>query len=252
MTDSTKRFSNRVADYVKYRPNYPREIIATLEKNGYLKNGAVVADIGAGTGISAELFLEKSYTVTGVEPNKEMREQSVVMLNKYPQFKAIDGSAEDTTLDANSIDLVVAAQAFHWFNRERTLTEFERILKPGGSAALLWNERLTETDFEKEYEQLIVTHGNQYQKVDHRNISDDAIETFFAPKPVRRAVFANQQVFNYEGLKGRLLSSSYMPAKGDAGYENMIADLKILFYKFQTNKQVVIHYTTKLYCCRLK
>ncbi|MCD2421628.1 class I SAM-dependent methyltransferase [Niabella pedocola] len=251
MQNSTLRFSNRVEDYVKYRPHYPAAIIPLLEQQHLLKPGLPVADIGSGTGISAELFLQKGYTVWGIEPNVEMRQKSEALLQSYPDFKAIDGTAEATTLPDHSVALVAAGQAFHWFNREQCRREFKRILKPGGGVALIWNERLTATAFEKDYEELIVRHGNQYQKVDHRNIDDAAIEAFFAPGTVTLSVFNNQQVFTYEGLEGRLLSSSYMPVKDGPGYTEMVADLKALFNQYQTGNQVIIHYATKVYWGRL-
>ncbi|WP_300600427.1 class I SAM-dependent methyltransferase [Niabella sp.] len=249
--NSTLRFSNRVEDYVKYRPHYPAAIIALLEQEALLKPGLPVADIGSGTGISAELFLQKGYTVWGIEPNQEMRQKSEELLQSYPGFKTIDGTAESTTLADQSVGLIIAGQAFHWFNREQCRPEFERILQPGGGLALIWNERLTVTPFEKDYEELIVRHGHQYQKVDHRNIDTAAIEAFFAPGLVTLTAFDNQQVFTYEGLEGRLLSSSYMPAKDGAGYKEMVADLKTLFDQYQTGNQVIIHYATKVYWGRL-
>ncbi|MCF3107909.1 class I SAM-dependent methyltransferase [Niabella sp. CC-SYL272] len=251
MQHSTLRFSNRVEDYVKYRPHYPAAICSLLEQEGLLKPDLPVADIGSGTGISAELFLKKGYTVWGIEPNREMRQKSEVLLQSYPGFKAIDGTAESTNVPDKSVGLIVAGQAFHWFNREHCRPEFERILKTGGGVALIWNERLTATPFEKEYEDLIVRHSNQYQKVDHRNIDDAVIEAFFAPGTVTLSIFNNEQVFTYEGLEGRLLSSSYMPVKDGAGYTEMVADLKALFDQYETGNQVVIHYATKVYWGRL-
>lgn len=251
MQNSTLRFSNRVEDYVKYRPHYPTAVVALLEQQVLLKPGLPVADIGSGTGISAELFLQKGYTVWGIEPNREMRQKSEELLQSYPEFKAIDGTAEATTLPDHSVALIVAGQAFHWFSREQCRLEFDRILKPGGGVALIWNERLTGTPFEKDYEDLIIRHGNQYQKVDHRNIDEAAIEAFFTPGTATLSVFDNQQHFTYEGLEGRLLSSSYMPVKDGPGYAEMVADLKVLFDQYQTGNQVTIHYATKVYWGRL-
>ncbi|SDD64283.1 class I SAM-dependent methyltransferase [Niabella drilacis] len=251
MQDNTRRFSNRVEDYVKYRPHYPPEILTMLEQQKLLYPGVAIADIGSGTGISAGLFLQNGYAVWGVEPNREMRLKSEVLLRAYPHFKTVEGTAEATTLPGNSIDLIIAGQAFHWFHREECRREFKRILKPGGTVALIWNERLTDTAFEKDYEQLIIRHGNQYRKVDHRNIGNAAIEEFFFPQPVTLTVFDNQQVFNYEALEGRLLSSSYMPAKTDPGYPQMAAALQTLFEQFQDNGHVTLHYATKLYLGQL-
>ncbi|MGN7821436.1 class I SAM-dependent methyltransferase [Chitinophaga sp. 22536] len=247
MQNNTNRFSNRVEDYVKYRPHYPEEMITYLEQQAVLQPGMLLADIGSGTGISSQLFLQKGYTVLGVEPNKEMREKSEELLKDYPQFNAIDGTAEHTTLEKHCIDVIVAGQAFHWFNQEAANTEFRRILKKNGHVLLVWNERMTGSPFEKAYEQLIERHGKQYKELNHRNIDIAVIEKFFHPSTVTLTEFANKQVFDYEGLEGRLLSSSYMPSREDERYPALVADLKQLFDQFQEDGYITIHYTTRMY-----
>lgn len=245
--NSTTRFSNRVEDYVTYRPGYPEEIVHFLEDIYDLKKGDLIADIGSGTGISSELFLRKGYRVTGVEPNREMREKSVSLLGSDPGFNAVDGTAEATGLPDGSVDAIIAGQAFHWFDRDKARREITRILKPDGLVALIWNERLTTSDFEAEYDQLIVRHGNDYVKVDHRNIDLDKISAFFEPQVVELKIFPNHQDFDFCGLEGRLLSSSYMPAKNDSGYKAMSADLKALFDRYQKNSTIRINYDTKVF-----
>lgn len=245
--DSTKRFSNRVEDYVKYRPHYPREIVSFLADQYDLDNSNIIADIGAGTGISSLPFLEEGYKVMAVEPNKEMLDKAIELLGNYPNFSSAPGTAENTTLKNHSVDAVIAGQAFHWFDREKCKLEFRRILKNGGLLALIWNERLIETSFEIAYDALILKHARDYVKVDHRNIHTEDIALFFDPAPVDLNIFSNKQVFDFEGLKGRLLSSSYMPAPGDPGYEAMIEDLEVLFHRFKENELIVINYATKLY-----
>jgi len=249
--DSTKRFSNRVEDYVRYRPHYPAEIIDFLQDNYKLTVHKLIADVGAGTGISTELFLDAGYRTVAVEPNTEMREKAIELLNPYPGFTATDGTAEDTGLRTGSIDAVIAGQAFHWFNAVETRKEFKRILKSGGLVVLLWNERKTESAFEKEYDQLIIKHGQDYVKVDHRNIDTEHIGAFYAPEPFRLEVFPNKQVFDFEGLAGRLLSSSYMPTKDQPGYEPMINDLRQLFNRYQHHELITINYDTKVYVGQL-
>jgi SAM-dependent methyltransferase len=249
--NNTTRFSNRVEDYVKYRPGYPQGIITFLQNNYGLTSDKLLADIGSGTGISAELFLKAGYRVMGVEPNEAMREKSVELLAGYEGFRAQDGTAESTGLETGSVEGIIAGQAFHWFDREKTKAEFERILKAGSPVALIWNERKTRSDFEKEYDALIIKHARDYVQVDHRNIDAKQIDAFFALEPAQLEVFANQQVFDYEGLQGRLLSSSYMPALEDEGYEAMIADVKALFENYQKEGTITIHYDTKVYVGKL-
>lgn len=245
--DNTLRFANRVEDYVKYRPGYPVTIISYLQDTCGLEPGATVADIGAGTGISSALFLDAGYVVLGVEPNKEMREKAEELLGKRPGFTITAGTAEQTELNSHCVDAIVAGQAFHWFDVQKSKAEFQRILKPGGFIALIWNERETGSDFEQAYDQLISKHGKDYVEVQHRNIQPENIAAFLQPGSYRSVTFPNSQVFDFDGLKGRLQSSSYMPATDDPGHAPMIADLKELFDTHQSGGHITIHYTTKVY-----
>ena len=132
MTDTVERFSNRVENYVKYRPDYPGEIVAFLASRCGLTKESVVADVGCGTGISTRMFLENGNRVYGVEPNASMRAAAEKYLVSFPWFIPVDGTSVATDLETNSIDFVVAAQAFHWFDPEKTRAEFNRILKQNG------------------------------------------------------------------------------------------------------------------------
>ncbi len=251
-TSNTKRFSNRVNDYVKYRPGYPEEMLSYLQESLGLIKTMKIADIGAGTGISAELFLKAGYTVTAVEPNREMREKAVELLSSYPAFLAVNGTSEATTLADHSIDAVIAAQAFHWFDKDRAKKEFLRILNDRAIAVFIWNERLTSSSFEKDYDALIIKHGKDYVAVDHRNIDEASMQLFFSPQACTLKIFHNHQDFDFEGLKGRLVSSSYMPSTADAGFDAMIADLQILFARYQHNGTIRINYETKVYAGKLR
>ena len=205
--DPVKRFSNRVETYSKYRPGYPPPVVDFLKTECGLSRDSIIADVGSGTGILSELFLKHGNRVFGVEPNREMREAGERILADYSKFKSVEGSAESTSLPDRSVDFITAAQAFHWFDRERTCTEFARILKPGGWVILLWNERRTDsTPFLRDYEDLLLAYGTDYQEVRHENVYEN-IAAFFAPQPFKLQFFENKQVFDYEGLKGRLVSS---------------------------------------------
>ncbi|HET6255176.1 MAG TPA: class I SAM-dependent methyltransferase [Puia sp.] len=246
MSNSTTRFSDRVEDYVKYRPHYPEVILAYLQDLYAFQPGWAVADIGSGTGISAELFLRFGNKVFAVEPNREMRLKGEELLAAYPRFISVEGTAEATGLADSSADLIVAGQAFHWFDPGPTRKEFVRIARPGAVVALIWNERLILSDFEREYEELILEYAGDYKTINHKNITDAQIGDFFQPKPFVLHSFENEQRFDFNGLKGRLLSSSYIPKEG-AGYEEMMAALKALFDRHAVNGQVRVGYETKVY-----
>ncbi|MEB0248971.1 MULTISPECIES: class I SAM-dependent methyltransferase [unclassified Mucilaginibacter] len=250
-TNSTTRFSDRVNDYVKYRPGYPTLFIDFLQQQFGLDNDKLVADIGAGTGISTELFLNAGYHVIAVEPNEHMRNKAIELLGNWPGFKAQNGTAEDTGLATAGVDAVIAGQAFHWFDAEKTRAEFARILKPNGIIALIWNERKTGSAFEKEYDELIIKHGKDYVQADHRNIDAAHIAKFFAPQTYVLQTFYNEQIFDFDDVVGRLASSSYMPTKNDEGYENMLSDLKRLFDKYQQKGLITIQYDTNVYAGRI-
>jgi SAM-dependent methyltransferase len=249
--DSQSRFSNRVATYIKYRPGYPPAVIDFLRTACGLKPTDAVADIGSGTGILTELFLKNRNSVFGVEPNAAMRAAGEQILQQYPNFTSVAGSAEATTLLPASVDFVTAAQAFHWFDKDRTKAEFARILKRNGWAILLWNERRTDsTPFLRDYEALLLKYGTDYQEVRHENVYED-IAAFFAPNDFQLQSIDNQQIFDYEGLQGRLLSSSYVPAEGQPGFSDMLLALRYLFDTHQQNGRVVVEYDTRIYVGQL-
>lgn len=260
-TDSKSRFSNRVADYIRYRPSYPAEVLEILRRESGLTPQSVVADIGSGTGISAELFLRRGHTVYGVEPNEPMRSAAERLLAGYPNFRSTAGTAEATTLADSSVDLIIAAQAFHWFDRAKTRPEFVRILRPSGVFAILFNTRLVDkTPFLQGYEALSIEFATDYTTIDHRNVDDRAVAAFYAPSRCEKRVVPNHQTFDYQGLQGRLLSSSYAPPAGHPRHEPMLAALRDLFDRYArpdaTSEMpeiptVRFEYDTELYFGRL-
>lgn len=245
-----QRFSDRVENYVRYRPSYPQEIIPLLQREAGLIPQNVIADVGSGTGISAELFLRVGNAVYAVEPNREMREAAERLLAHFPNFHSVSTSAQATTLAEHSVDFIVAAQAFHWFNTPETRAEFTRILKPGGHIVLIWNERrLDSTPFLQAFEQLLLKFGTDYTKVRHENVNTAALYTFFSG-PYDTHTFAYEQRFDFEGLKGRLLSCSYAPAEGQPRHDEMIAELRRIFEVYQESGQVCFEYDTRLHLGR--
>ena len=246
----SKDFQNRVDNYVNYRPHYPEAVLNYLIKELNFSAASVVADVGSGTGILSELFLKHGNRVLGVEPNEVMREAAEHLLAQYDSFKSIDGTAEATTLTADSVDFIAVGQAFHWFDVEQTKREFLRILKPAGWVALIWNARQRSgSSFMRAYEQLLHEYATGYKQVYHHRIDDQALQDFFCAYQME--TFSNKQYFDYEGLQGRLLSSSYAPLPGHPRHQPMLAELRRIFDEFQVGGAVRFDYQTQVYSGQL-
>ena len=251
-SNATSRFSDRVENYIHYRPGYPREVLEALKSECGLNASHIVADIASGTGIWTRILLEHGNRVLAVEPNQDMRQAGERLLGDFPKFASVSGSAEATTLAGNSADFVTAAQAAHWFDRKRARAEFVRILKPSGWLVLLWNERLIDsTPFLCDYEQLLLTFGTDYEDVRHERTTD-AVNEFFDPEPFQERTFAMRQEFDYDGLEGRLLSSSYAPGLGHPKHDPMLKELRKIFSQHATNGKVSFDYKTRVYFGKLK
>lgn len=250
--DATERFSNRAEDYKKHRPGYPPEVIDFLQAKGALPDSAVIADIGAGTGLLTRLLLPHAKTVFAVDPNDAMRAEMERELGASNRFISINGTAEATGLDDDSVDLVTAAQAFHWFDAEKARAEFCRILKPGGFVALVWNLRDTEADdFQRDYETMLRTHLPDYRETHKRSAGDEHIFKFFAPTHVELFQTSNEQSFDLPSLKGRLFSSSYTPNSSDPAFDRLMRDVEKLFERHEKNNRVRFVYKTNLYLGQL-
>jgi SAM-dependent methyltransferase len=251
-SNATSRFSDRVEKYVLYRPGYPPEALLALKNECGLKPEHVVADIAYGTGLWTRLLLENGNRVFGVEPNTEMRQAGERLLATFPGFTSVAGTAEATTLPNASMDFITAAQAAHWFDRQRARREFARIQKPGAWLVLLWNERLTDTTpFLRDYEQLLLTYGTDYADVRHERTTDE-VNQFFDPMPYQERLFENRQEFDYAGIEGRLLSSSYVPGPEDAKYAPMLAELRRIYDRHAVDDRACFEYKTRVYFGKLK
>lgn len=260
--DTLNRFSNRVENYVRYRPSYPMEIVPFLKEEGILTSESVIADIGSGTGISAEMFLKNGNVVYGVEPNKEMRDAAQKLLKTYTNFCSMNATAEGTMLPTEEIDLIISGQAFHWFDKQKSKIEFERILKPEGYVVLMWNDRRTDrTTFLQAYEAFIKKFAIDYLEVNHKNIDEASFNDFYdcpneeaglGKENYKMKSFDNFQYLDLDGLKGRILSSSYMPDRGHKNFDNMMREMENVFNRFQENGKVTIEYDTKIYYGKLK
>jgi SAM-dependent methyltransferase len=250
--DTTQRFSSRVDNYVRYRPGYPPEVLELLKSECGLSPDSLVADIASGTGIFTRMLAKNGNRVFGVEPNDEMRRAGKRLLESYSGFTSIAGTAEATTLPDHIVDIVTAAQAAHWFDREKARREFIRILKPGGWLVLLWNERRTDsTPFLREYERLLLTYGTDYREVRHERTTAE-IADFFSPSPFRSSTLEMRQEVDYPGLEGRLLSSSYTPTSDHANYDAMLQELRRIFAAHQIDDRVSLDYNTLVYYGRLR
>jgi SAM-dependent methyltransferase len=244
------RFSGRVDDYVKTRPSYPRGVLDVLAKECGLGESSVVCDLGSGTGLFTQLLLESGATVNAVEPNAEMRAAAEAMLASRPGFRSIAGSAEATTLPDASVDLVTAAQAFHWFDVTRAHAEMKRILRSeqsGGRArvALIWNDRdLESTPFLRAYEALLVERCPKYRELQGKADSVEKFDALLGAGRWTRHVVPNEQRHDREGLVGRLLSSSYAPRAGEPDHDAIFSELRAIFDRHAEGGEVVMLYTT--------
>ncbi|NUU79238.1 class I SAM-dependent methyltransferase [Paenibacillus xylanilyticus] len=245
---NTEKFSNRVDSYLKYRPSYPEEAVQYLYDFVGLRSNSKISDIGSGTGIFSKLLLEHGSNVIAVEPNRAMRAAAEQRLESYPKYQSITGSAESTGLPDQSVEFIVCAQAFHWFDRLAAQTEFRRILQLGGRVILIWNSRITTgTPFREQYNQLLHTYGIDYEKVNHKNISRKMLLSFFKEGSMQEVRFRMSQEFDFEGLRGRLLSSSYSPVPGHPNYNPMMTELRNLFDRNHQDGIVPFDYETEIF-----
>jgi SAM-dependent methyltransferase len=247
ISDPTIRFSDRVDNYVRYRPGYPPAVLEVLKYECGLKPSSVVADVASGTGVLTRMFLENGNRVYAVEPNPEMRHAGERLLTAYTNFNSVATTAESTSLPAHSIDFVTAAQAAHWFDLARARAEFVRILKPEGWCVLLWNERcIDSTPFLRAYEQIVLEYGTDYKEVRHERTTA-AIGSFFAPSKFHSHVFEIRQEFDYPALEGRLLSSSYAPQSAHQNYAPTLKALRAVFDEYKVDGHVTFEYNTRMF-----
>ena len=202
--DSKQRFSSRVNAYRDYRPRYPAAVIDLLQRECGLTPASIVADVGAGTGMLAELFLQHGNSVFAVEPNRAMRSACEELRPQYPKLTCIDGSAEATTLLDHCADFVTVGQALHWFNLDRARAEFVRILQTGGSCAVVYNERRTGGDpFHDGYERILREFGTDYEIVRSKYPPQQKLAEFFDIAEWRNASHAAGQLSQCTGVRSR-------------------------------------------------
>ncbi len=242
--DNKNRFSSRVENYVKYRPNYPEDALSFIYKNK-INSNSVVADIGSGTGILSKQLITNVKKLYCIEPNASMREYSENWLSKYDNYVSINAEAESTTLEESCVDAIVVAQAFHWFDIEKCKVEFNRILKENSPIFLIWNNRLSNTDFLVKYDEILCSLSKDYNIVNHQNLGDREFNYFFDNKWSKKE-FDNVQVFNKDQFIGRVASSSYTPEAGDNFYEKFYENINRLFDEENEDGFVKFNYKTQI------
>jgi len=262
--DTVGRFSNVVSDYVKYRPTYPPEVFDLLRSEG-VSTDHLVADIGAGTGIFTRMLVDQGFRVVAVEPNDEMRKAAEAALAaklSAGRLTSLGGKSEATGLDDHSVDVIIAAQAFHWFSHDAAKVEFKRILKKKEDSGvksqifLIWNNFSSDaesgTEMMRGYEEALIEYCIDYLKVAHGWVSrkdSPVLPKFFAEGELKKATYVaqNNQRFDLEGLKGRCLSSSYAPKPDHPNYEPLMRRLEALFAEHNENGLVEFRYTTEVF-----
>lgn len=239
----TERFTDRVDDYKQYRPRYPAAIIDLLARDCHLSRDAKIADVAAGTGLLAEIFLAHSNYVTAIEPNARMREACATLQSIYRRLQCVDGRAEATGLSDRSVDFVTIGQAMHWFDLPRARAEFVRILRPNGWCVIAYNHRRRSgNSFYEGYESILNQFGVDYQQVRNEHLTNERLREFFHPASMRQHTLQNVQTFDLEGLKGRILSSSYMPQTDHELYELLQRKIESLFEACHTDGSLRMEY----------
>ncbi|WP_158750001.1 class I SAM-dependent methyltransferase [Acidobacterium sp. S8] len=250
--ETAERFTGRVESYRQYRPRYPAAVVDLLQAECGLNSDSQIADVAAGTGLLTGKFLERGFSTTAIEPNAEMRQVCGQLATQFSQLRCLPGSAEETGLPQHSIDLITVAQAMHWFDFSRARSEFVRILRPRGWCAVVYNERQMSGDaFHDRYEKLLRDFGVDYAKVQRQHLTWERIAAFFAPSPMKRAVFSNAQSLTLEALQGRILSSSYMPKADHPRHREMLAAIADLFDEHQQDSRVQLKYDCTVSYARL-
>lgn len=244
----TERFSSRVEAYRRFRSRYPRDITAVLEERCGLTHESVVADVGAGTGMLAEVFLENGNRVFAVEPNADMRAVCEELEERYPQLTCIDGTAEETRLADHSVDFVGVGRALHWFDQAKCRPEFVRILRAGGWVVLASHGPHTRTEPSiKEFQKILREHGTDYGPLRRRYDIEAAAKQFFGDNEIHEAQFPDTEEMTYDQLEGYALSLSVIPQPGHPGFPAMQRALQEYFARHESGGKVQMPMTCKLH-----
>lgn len=240
------RFTGRAGAYVQGRPGYPAAVLELLTQETRRKNPRL-ADIGSGTGILSRAMLERGWTVYGVEPNDDMRREAEFSLKDFSSFHSIPGTAEHTLLPSGTVDMVAAAQAFHWFDAAAFKRECRRILTPEGRAALLWNSRLEDSPIVREegsIHRLYCPHFHGFSG----GLAEltGRIGEFFDHR-FRIFRFPNDLAYTREQYLQRMMSTSYALMEKDERRSSWLDALNGLFDRFEENGRLTVPNETVVY-----
>lgn len=237
---ATERFTQTVDDYDKHRPSYPDAAIDWIVETSRIPAHGAIVDLGCGTGISARLFFSRGFRVTGVDPNEAMLARAK---ERGGDITWLRGEASATTLPSDTFDLAIAAQAFHWFDVPRALAEIDRICKKSGAAAAFWNGR-AHTPAMDAYEAFLLAESKEYGNLKTFDRTLEELQAAIGPR-ARQASFPNAQLFDWEGFRGRVFSSSYV-VHGVDDKEAFEAKLRALFDVWSQGGRLEFVYSTKI------
>ena len=239
-------FSTKVADYVASRPDYATALLVTLSERCGLAAGACIADVGAGTGILSRSLLERGFQVIAVEPNEAMRAAAEAALAGRAGYRSVAGSAEAMPLAAGSVDLITAAQAFHWFDPVPARRECLRVLKPHGQVALIWNDRTADDPLQSVLDDIAARFGGAKRSAMVAQGERANLEVFFGRAEWEEFAWPHEQQLTEAGMQSLVFSRSYIPARDSAAGREVAAEVSRVFHRFATDKWITIRYATVL------
>lgn len=238
------RFERRAGAYAASRPDYPAKLVQFLLHRLALPAGAAVADIGSGTGIFSRLLLGSGLHVSAIEPSGDMRMTAEAELREHLGFSSIHGTAQATGLSTGSVAAIFCAQAFHWFNEAATLREWRRILKPGGTTALIWNYHDETDPFVAAYLEVVRAFGTDADKTMASAWNTHRDNVLFRDRAAEVVSFPHTQQLDFDGLLRRAASTSYLPKNGDPRFAAMATRLQAAFDRYQSTGTVTLVYRT--------
>lgn len=240
-------FGAKLGDYLSGRPGYPPALFEGLMVAGVLSSASQVADLGAGTGLLTLELLKRASSVVAVEPDEDMRAAADRRLGSFAGYRSQAGTAEATGLPDASVDLVVAGQAFHWFDPAETRRETLRILRLGGWAAWIWNERRLEDPLQGELDRLFDAFGRSRRSAFQAMADRPRLEAYFGGSPFEELRLPFEQSLDLSGFVSLAFSRSYMPPRHSLEAVAVERAAEELFERFAENGSVAVRYASVAY-----